>query len=276
MPLSAGTKLGPYEILAPIGAGGLGEVYRARDTSLGRDVALRVLHEGFARNSDSIARFRREARVLASLNHPNIAAIYGLEDSNGVRAIVMELVEGPTLADRIGHGPIPLGEALPIACQIAEALEGAHEQGIVHRDLKPANVKLRPDEVVKVLDFGLAKAWQPVAAVRGDLTDSPTITNPAMTEMGVMLGTPAYMAPEQAKGKTVDRRADIWAFGAVLYEMLSGRRAFQGEDISDTLASVLRQEIDWTAIPMATPPACARSDCEVPRSGCQAAAARHR
>jgi len=248
MSISPGTRLGAYEVLALIGAGGMGEVYRARDTKLGRDVALKILPELFASDPDRLARFQREAQVLASLNHPNIAAIYGLEHSDGVRALVLELVEGPTLAERLeglrakGSG-LPLDEALPIAKQIAEALEAAHEQGIIHRDLKPANIKLRPDGVVKVLDFGLAKALEPASGISAGVTALPTITSPAMmTRMGVILGTAAYMAPEQAKGRPADRRSDVWAFGCVLYEMLTGKRAFEGEDISDTLAAVLRGE----------------------------------
>ena len=200
MALSAGTRLGPYEIVAPLGAGGMGEVYRARDRKLNRDVALKVLPEPFALDADRLARFKREAQVLASLNHPNIGGIYGLEETDGVKALVLELVEGPTLADRIARGPIPLDEALPIARQIAEALEAAHEQGIIHRDLKPANIKVRPDGTVKVLDFGLAKAFDSSPSAT-DASQSPTITSPAMTGMGVILGTAAYMSPEQAKGR---------------------------------------------------------------------------
>ena len=260
--LDAGVRLGAYEIVAALGAGGMGEVYRALDTQLNRDVALKVLPDAFLLDPERLARFRREAHVLASLNHPNIAAIYGFEDSNpsrdsapaAVQALVLELVEGPTLADRIAQGPIPLDEALPIARQIAEALEAAHEQGIIHRDLKPANVKVRPDGTVKVLDFGLAKILEPAAAVtRGDVTASPTVTSPAMTQMGIILGTAAYMSPEQAKGRNADKRSDVWAFGAVLYEMLSGQRAFKGDDISDTIAAVLRQDINWTALTPSTP-----------------------
>jgi len=239
----------------------MGEVYRARDPKLNRDVALKVLPETFILDPERLARFRREAQVLASLNHPNIAAIYGVQESSpspgsghaAVEALVLELVDGPTLADRIAQGPIPIEDALPIARQITEALEAAHERGIVHRDLKPANIKLRPDGPVKVLDFGLAKALEPVAAVAGDLSASPTITSPAMTQMGVILGTAAYMSPEQAKGRPADKRSDVWAFGAVLYEMLSGQRAFKGDDISDTLAAVLRQDTDWMALPATTP-----------------------
>jgi Tol biopolymer transport system component len=256
MALSAGTRLGPYEILSALGAGGMGEVYRATDTNLKRAVAIKVLPESIAAERERLARFQREAEVLASLNHPNIAAIYGLERSDGATALVMELVEGPTLADRIAKGPIPLDEALPIAKQIAEALEAAHEQGIVHRDLKPANVKVRPDGIVKVLDFGLAKVFEPVSAGSTNATASPTITSPAMmTRTGVILGTAAYMSPEQAKGRAADKRSDVWAFGCVLYEMATGRRAFEGDDISDTLAAVLRGEPDWTRLPANVSPA---------------------
>jgi serine/threonine protein kinase len=234
-----GTRLGPYEILAPIGAGGMGEVYRARDTKLNRDVALKILPSKFALDPDRLARFKREAQVLASLNHPHIAAIYGFEDSGETHALVLELVEGPTFADRIAKGAIPLDEALPIAKQIAEALEAAHEQGIIHRDLKPANVKVREDGTVKVLDFGLAKLADPTAANAQNVsvTASPTITTPAMmTGVGMILGTAAYMSPEQAKGRPADKRSDIWAFGCVLYEMLTGRRAFEAGDVTETLA----------------------------------------
>jgi serine/threonine-protein kinase len=254
MSLSSGLRLGPYEVVALLGAGGMGEVYRARDTKLNRDVALKILPEAFTLDGDRIARFRREAQVLASLNHPNIAAIYGFEDSGSTHALVLELVEGPTLADRSAKGPIPLDEALFIAKQIAEALEAAHEQGIIHRDLKPANIKLRDDGTVKVLDFGLAKAMEPASAISPTLTASPTITTPAMmTGVGMILGTAAYMSPEQAKGRPADKRSDVWAFGCVLYEMLTGKRAFEGEDVSDTLAAVLRGEPDWSALPAQDP-----------------------
>jgi Tol biopolymer transport system component/tRNA A-37 threonylcarbamoyl transferase component Bud32 len=254
MALAPGTRLGPYEIGAPIGAGGMGEVYRARDTKLQRDVAIKVLPEALAHDIERLARLEREARTLASLNHLNIAQIHGLEESAGITALVMELVEGPTLADRIAKGRIPLDEALPIARQIADALEAAHEQGVVHRDLKPANVKVRPDGIAKVLDFGLAKALERVSGDSTDATASPTITSPAMmTKVGVILGTAAYMSPEQAKGRAADRRSDMWAFGCVLYEMLTGTRAFAGDDVSDTLAAVLRAEPDWTALPPETP-----------------------
>ena len=253
MTLASGARVGPYAIVAAIGAGGMGEVYKARDTKLNRDVALKVLPKSFALDPDRLARFQREAQVLASLNHPNIAAIYGLEESDGVRALVLELVEGPTLADRVAQGPIPLDEALPIARQIADALEAAHEHGAIHRDLKPANIKVRPDGAVKVLDFGLAKAFD--VAPTSDLSESPTMTSPAMTGMGVILGTAAYMSPEQAKGKPVDKRADIWAFGCVLFEMLTGKRAFEGEDVAETLGAVIHKEPVWTALPANTPPA---------------------
>jgi serine/threonine protein kinase len=251
MAIESGKHLGPYEILSPLGAGGMGEVYRARDSKLGRDVALKVLPEAFARDAERMARFQREAKVLASLNHPNIASIYGLEDSGSTHALVMELVEGPTLADRIKQGPIPVDEALRIAKQICEALEYAHERGIVHRDLKPANIKVTNDDAVKVLDFGLAKALEGDAA-SFDISTSPTISRLA-TMQGVLLGTAAYMSPEQAKGKSVDRRADIWAFGCVLYEMLTGKMAFSGEAVTDTLAAVIRAEPDWSQLPAATP-----------------------
>jgi serine/threonine-protein kinase len=230
----------------------MGEVYRARDTKLNRDVALKILPELFALDPDRLARFKREAQVLASLNHPSIAAIYGFEESNGVQALVLELVEGPTLADRIAHGPIPLDEALPIARQIAEALEAAHAQGIIHRDLKPANVKVRADGTVKVLDFGLAKALDPHPGA-SDAFLSPTKTSPAMTRMGIIMGTAAYMSPEQARGSVVDARSDIWSFGVVLYEMLTGKTLFEGPTVSDTLASVLRADPEWARLPSGLP-----------------------
>jgi eukaryotic-like serine/threonine-protein kinase len=251
--LTPGTRLGVYEVGVQIGVGGMGEVYRARDTTLNRDVAIKVLPESFANDPDRLLRFEREAQVLASLNHPNIAHIHGLEQSAGIRALVMELVDGEDLAQRITRGALPIDEALPIATQIALALEAAHEQGIIHRDLKPANIKLRPDGTVKVLDFGLAKAMEPVG-MASNASQSPTITTPAMmTGVGMILGTAAYMAPEQAKGKSVDRRVDVWAFGAVLYEMLAGHKAFAGDDIADTLVSVLRDEPDWAALPADVP-----------------------
>jgi dipeptidyl aminopeptidase/acylaminoacyl peptidase len=256
MPLTTGTRLGSYEILGLLGAGGMGEVYRARDAKLGRDVAIKVLPASFAKDADRLARFEREAKTLAALNHPNIASIHGLEESGGVRALVMELVDGEDLAQRISRGAIPIDEALPIATQIADALEAAHEQGIVHRDLKPANIKIRPDGTVKVLDFGLAKgggAGESGGAGREDLSHSPTLTMRG-TQMGMIIGTAAYMAPEQAKGRTVDKRADIWAFGVVLFEMLTGQRAFTGDDVSEIIASVLKDAPDFGALPAATPP----------------------
>jgi serine/threonine-protein kinase len=251
--LAIGTRIGPYEVTGPLGAGGMGEVYRAHDTDLKRFVALKVLPAAVVDDPERLARFRREAEVLAQLNHTNIATIYGVASASGVRALVMELVEGPTLADRIAKGPLPLDEALPIAKQIAEALEAAHEQGIVHRDLKPANIKIRPDGAVKVLDFGLAKAMESTGSGSLNMSQSPTITTPAMTQMGMILGTAAYMSPEQAKGKPIDRRTDVWAFGCVLYEMLTGQRAFGGDDVTETLACVITKEPDWAALPAATP-----------------------
>ena len=246
-------RIGGYRVTAKIGEGGMGEVYRARDTKLDRDVALKVLPQAFTDDPDRLARFEREAKVLASLNHPNIGHIYGLEEAEGQKALVLELVEGPTLAERIKQGPIPVDEALPIAKQIAEALEAAHEQGIIHRDLKPANVKVKDDGTVKVLDFGLAKAFQPDAS-SVSASMSPTISlTAAATQMGMVLGTAAYMAPEQAKGKVVDKRADVWAFGAVLYEMLVGQKPFTGKDVSDTLAAVLRIDANLDALPAETP-----------------------
>ena len=254
MALTPGTRLGVYEVTAQIGVGGMGEVYRATDTKLKRQVAIKILPSSLAADPDRLARFQREAEVLASLNHPHIAAIYGLEDADGVKALVMELVEGDDLSQRIRLGAIPLDEALPIAKEIAEALEAAHEQGIIHRDLKPANVKVRPDGTVKVLDFGLAKAMEPTAGSSPSVSQSPTITTPAMTQFGMILGTAAYMSPEQARGKAADKRSDVWAFGCVLYEMLTGKRVFEGEDVSDTLAAVLRGEPDWDALATAAPP----------------------
>ncbi len=230
----------------------MGEVYQARDTTLNRQVAIKVLLPAVASDPDRLARFRREAQVLASLNHPHIAQIHGFEEADGVQALVMELVDGPTLADRIARGAIAMPEALLLATQIAEALEAAHEQGIVHRDLKPANIKVREDGTVKVLDFGLAKAFDTQSGAGVDATSSPTLSVHA-TESGIILGTAAYMSPEQARGRPVDRRADLWAFGCVLYEMLTGQRAFPSEGVSDTLAHVLMMEPDWNALPADTP-----------------------
>ncbi len=249
--LTPGTRIGPYVVMDQIGAGGMGEVCRAHDSRLKRDVALKLLPQEFAEDTQRMARFAREAQLLAALNHSNIASVYGVEESNRNRALVMELVEGPSLAELTGRGPLPIGEALPIARQIAEALDYAHERGIVHRDLKPANVKLTLDGAVKVLDFGLAKAVDD-GTVAGDPSASPTSSHLASRE-GLILGTAAYMSPEQTKGKTVDRRTDIWAFGCVLFEMLAGRKAFEGETVSETLAAILRGEPDWTRLPKTTP-----------------------
>ena len=275
MALTPGTRLGPYEVTALLGEGGMGQVYRATDTNLKRQVAIKVLPASLAGDADRLARFQREAEVLAALNHPNIAQIFGLEKTPDFTALVMELVEGDDLSQRIARGAIPLDEALPIATQIAEALEAAHEHGIIHRDLKPANIKVRGDGTVKVLDFGLAKALEkpggpgqpggpgaftgsfrpglPGSPGLPDLSASPTITSPAMTQAGIVLGTAPYMSPEQAKGRPVDRRADIWAFGAVLFEMLTGTRAFPGEDVTDTIVSVISKEPDWSTLPAAVP-----------------------
>jgi Tol biopolymer transport system component len=264
-----GTRIGVYEIIDAIGAGGMGEVYRARDARLNRAVALKVLPESFASDPDRLARFKREAQMLASLNHPNIAAIYGLEEATPstaarpatLQALVLELVEGPTLADVIANGPIALNDSLNLARQIADALDAAHERGIIHRDLKPANIKLRPDGAVKVLDFGLAKAiMEGHASGAGhahgaQMSAFQTITSPAMTQHGVIVGTAAYMSPEQAKGRAADKRSDVWAFGCVLYEMLTGKRAFEGEDVADTLAFVLTRPVEWDALPADAPPA---------------------
>ena len=255
MSLEVGSRLGHYDVTALIGEGGMGEVYRARDTKLDRDVALKVLPQAFTDDPDRLARFEREAKVLASLNHPNIGSIYGLEEAEGTRALVLELIEGPTLADRISKGPIPIDEALPIAKQIAEALESAHEAGVIHRDLKPANIKVREDGTVKVLDFGLAKALDPNPT--GDPSQSPTLTA-AATQMGMVIGTAAYMSPEQASGKVVDKRADVWAFGVVLYEMLTGTRPFVGDDVSKTLAHVIAIDPNWGTLPDNLPPVLAR------------------
>jgi eukaryotic-like serine/threonine-protein kinase len=263
--LAIGTRIGHYEVLAPLGAGGMGEVYRARDHKLNREVALKVVGASVL-DADRLQRLVREAQSLAALNHPHIAQIYGLEDSTATRALVMELVDGEDLSRRIARGPIPLDEALEIARQIADALEAAHDVGIVHRDLKPANVKVRADGTVKVLDFGLAKALDPASGIRqpatGTLADSPTFTSPThlhqgyggqATEAGVILGTAAYMSPEQARGKPVDKRTDIWAFGVVLYEMMAGRAAFAGETVTDLLAAIVSREPDWSQLPPTVP-----------------------
>ncbi len=253
MPLSTGTKLGSYEIRSAIGAGGMGEVYQAHDTKLGRDVAIKVLPEAFAHDPERLARFQREAKMLASLNHPNIATIYGLEQFGDTHYLVIELVPGDTLQQRVKRdGPVPIEEALAIANQIAEALEAAHEKGIIHRDLKPANVKLTPEGKVKVLDFGLAKTFAGDTSTE-DMNNSPTLSM-AATMQGVILGTAAYMSPEQAKGKAVDKRTDIWAFGAVLYELLTGKQAFHGEDVGDILAAVVMKEPAFDALPSNTSP----------------------
>ncbi len=251
-----GQRLGVYQVTAFIGRGGMGEVYRARDTKLARDVAIKVLPGDVASDPERLSRFQREARVLASLNHPHIGAIHGLEEADGIRALVLELVEGDTLADRIARGPIPLTETLAIARQIADALGAAHKKGIIHRDLKPANIKVTPDGVVKVLDFGLAKATAGDGSASA-LAQSPTITVGGTRE-GVVLGTAAYMSPEQARGKRVDKRADIWSFGCVLFEMLTGKRPFGGETIHDTLAAVIERQPDWAALPAGTPLAVRR------------------
>jgi serine/threonine protein kinase/Tol biopolymer transport system component len=251
MSLTAGTRLGSYEVLAPIGAGGMGEVYRARDAKLGREVAIKVLPEAFAHDPDRLSRFQREAKMLASLNHPNIATIHGLEQSRGTSYLVMELVSGDTLVERVKAGALGIEEALKIAVQIAEALEAAHEKSIIHRDLKPANVKVTPEGKVKVLDFGLAKAYAGDAETY-DPTNSPTLSA-AATMQGMILGTAAYMSPEQARGKSVDKRTDIWAFGCVLYELLTGKQTFHGEDVTDILAAVVKSEPDWTALPAKIP-----------------------
>ena len=239
--------LGNFILAAQIGKGGMGEVYKAKDQKLGRDVAIKVLPEEFAKDADRVARFQREAKLLASLNHPNIAAIYGLEESDGTHFLVLELIEGDTLADRIKGGPIPVEESLKLALQIAEALEAAHEKGVIHRDLKPANIKVTPDEKVKVLDFGLAKAFAGEQE-NLNLSNSPTLSA-AATQQGIILGTAAYMSPEQASGETTDKRTDIWAFGVVLFEMLTGRSLFEGNNVSQTLASVIKSEPEWQTLP---------------------------
>ena len=263
MSLAPGARLGPYEIVSALGAGGMGEVYRARDTKLHRDVAIKVLPDLFAADPERLARFEREAQVLASLNHPNIAHVYGVEDlppkggSHQTAGLVMEFVDGEDLAERLARGPVPIDEALAIARQVADAIEAAHEHGIVHRDLKPANIKVRPDGAVKVLDFGLAKAMDPAGGSTPNVANSPTLTARA-TAMGLIVGTAAYMSPEQARGKAVDKRADLWAFGVVLFEMLTGRRAFPGDTITDVLAAVVKEPPDWSLLPAGTPVAVRR------------------
>ena len=255
LPMTAvsGARLGPYEILAPLGKGGMGEVYRAKDTRLGREVAIKVLPEAFACDPDRVARFRREAQLLASFNHPNIAAIYEFDEAKGTLFLVMELVPGQTLKQMLLERPLSVGEALPVACQIAEALEAAHAKGVLHRDLKPANVKVTPEKKVKLLDFGLAKAFYP-ATLSPDTSQSPTV--PAeQTQQGMVVGTAAYMSPEQARGKTLDERSDVWSFGCVLFEMLSGQKAFGGDTLSDILVAILERQPDWDALPPETPPA---------------------
>jgi serine/threonine protein kinase len=250
MGLTIGTLLGQYQILSAIGAGGMGEVYEARDNKLGRNVALKVLPEAFTHDHEKLSRFHREARMLASLNHPNIATLFGLEESDGVHYLIMELVPGQTLAERLKAGPLGIEEALQISGQITDALEAAHEKRVIHRDLKPANVKVTPEGRVKVLDFGLAKAFRGNA--EADLPNGPTLTSTG-TEDGMILGTPMYMSPEQARGKPVDKMTDIWAFGCVLYELLAGQRAFQADTVSGTLARILEREPDWKLLPATTP-----------------------
>src|SRR5262245_20712991 len=251
MGFTKGTRLDFFEVLDLLGAGGMGEVYRARDTKLNRDVAIKVLPDMFASDPERVARFQREAQVLASLTHPNIGLIYGIHESRGARFLVLELVEGETLASRLGRGPVPVDDALDILKQVAAALEAAHEKGILHRDLKPANIQITPDGVVKVLDFGLAKMLQ-TEAEPADPSNSPTL-NVGQTLGGAILGTAAYMSPEQARGKTMDKRTDIWSFGCVAYEMLTGQQAFGGETITDIVASVMRGEPDWSRLPLGTP-----------------------
>src|SRR5712664_4001853 len=245
-----GRQLGCYKIVSLLGAGGMGEVYQAHDTKLGRDVAIKVLPAAFVHDAERLARFQREARMLASLNHPNIATIFGLEQSDGMNYLVMELVPGHTLGERVSSGALKIEEALKVAAQIAEALEAAHEKGVIHRDLKPANVKVTPEGRVKVLDFGLAKAF--AGGGGQDISNAPTLTAMGTAE-GRILGTPAYMSPEQARGKPVDKRTDIWAFGCVLYELLTGQQAFHGDTPSDMIGSILEREPDWQALPRSTP-----------------------
>src|SRR5437016_8381652 len=264
MYLAPSTRVGQYEVLALLGEGGMGEVYRARDSQLGREVALKTLPAGFAHDPDRMARFEREAKVLASLNHPNVAAIYGMVEQDGLRGIVMELVEGPTLAERIAQGPIPLDEALPIARQITEALDYAHDRTVIHRDLKPANIKITPEGAVKILDFGLAKLLEDAPATTSLSQNSPTLTIGA-TRAGVILGTAGYMSPEQVNGKRADRRADIWAFGVVLYEMLTGKRMFQGGTVQEILASVIKDTPNLDSLPSSVRPLVERCLTRDPR-----------
>ena len=251
MLLSPGTKLNHYEIIESVGAGGMGEVYRARDTNLGRDVAIKVLPEAFSRDKERLDRFQREARLLAKLNHPNIATLHGLEEHEGRRFIVMELVEGETLQERIAKGPIPVDEAVALFIQIADGLEAAHEKAVIHRDLKPSNIKMGPNEQIKILDFGLAKTFVDEDPSAADSSQSPTLSRG--TQVGVIMGTAAYMSPEQAKGQQVDKRTDVWAFGCCLYEALTGRKVFYGETVGDVLAVVIRAGIDWSALERKTP-----------------------
>ena len=251
MRLSEGARLGTYEILAPLGAGGMGEVYRARDSKLGREVAVKVLREELSRDKERLSRFEREAKLLAQVNHANIATLYGLEEHDGQQFLVMELVEGETLAERIARGPIPIDEAIPLFIQLSEGLEAAHEKGIVHRDLKPANIKIGLDDKPKILDFGLAKAFVGDMETDTASSQSPTLTKG--TALGTIMGTASYMSPEQARGKVADKRADIWAFGVVLYEVLTGRRLFAGDTVSDVLAAVLTRAPDLDALPRDTP-----------------------
>jgi serine/threonine protein kinase len=270
--ITAGTRIGVYEILAQIGEGGMGRVYRATDTQLKRQVAIKILPPSLGGDRDRLAHFQREAEVLASLNHPNVAAIYGLEQRSWGAALVMELVEGEDLSQRIARGAVPIDDALPIARQIADALEAAQRQGIVHRDLKPANIRVRADGTVKVLDFGLAKTMEPAAGSSSSTSMSPTITSPAMTQAGMLLGTAAYMAPEQARGKAVDKRADIWAFGVVVYELLTGERLFKGKDVAQTLAAVITEVPRLDNVPLSMRSLLRRCLEE----GCEQAVARHR
>ena len=252
MSLAPGSKLGPYEVTGPLGAGGMGEVYRARDTRLGRDVAIKVLPDAFAQDPERLARFEREARLLASLSHPNVAGIHGLELLEGHRYLVLEFIEGETLAQRLARGALPVAEAIAICRQVAAGVEAAHEAGVVHRDLKPGNIMLRTDGDVKVLDFGLAKGGGAEGMSDANLSASPTMTY-AATAAGMILGTAAYMSPEQARGKSLDRRTDIWSFGCVLYECLTGKQAFAGETVSDIISHILQSEPAWGALPAKTP-----------------------